>query len=444
MRKYILLLVLSLCFGAAFSQKNVIDKIIAIVGDEIILKSEVETEFLQSQSRGVISTTGDHKSQILEEKLIQKLLIAQAKKDSISVTETDVEERLTNHVDNLIQDIGSKERLERFFNKSVDELKNELRTPIREMLVAENMQMHIVDKLRTTPSEIRLFYKKLSKDSLPDVPDKYELQQIVVKPVVKEAEKERIRERLRTFREQIQNGEKTFNTLAVLYSDCPSAPKGGELGYSTKAGLAPEFAEAAFNLKPGKISKIVETEFGFHIVQLIDRQGEKVNVRHILLKPHIDEEAKEEARHRLDSVRNMLMEEKITFEEAAFYYSMDKKTKNNGGLLSTQNADSKIAKASIPGEMARVVNKLKVGQISEPFYQKSDESEEYKIIKMKAFYPQHKANLDDDWMNFEMMLKNQKQQELFEKWIREKQLSTYIHLDDTYLDSKFRYSGWIK
>lgn len=444
MKRYLLVVILLFSISSVFSQKNVIDKIVAVVGEEVILKSDIENEFLHEQGQGLISSSSNYKAEILEQQLMQKLLVAQAKLDSVTVTEAEVEGEVANRVDYLINNIGSKERLEAYFGKPLDEIKNEMRGPIREKLITESMQQKIVDKIRVTPSEVRAFFKKLPKDSLPDIPDKYEIQQIVIKPNISEAEKERIRERLRTYREQILNGEKTFNTLAVLYSECGSAPRGGELGYNTKTGWVPEFSDAAFNLKPGKISKIVETEFGFHIIQLIDRQGEKINVRHILLVPKVSETEREEATLRLDTIRNYITEGKMTFEEAAFYFSTDKKTKNNGGLKAGDNADSKIAKAEIAGEMAKQVNKMKVGEISAPFMERSDSREEFKVIKIKAFYPQHKANLDDDWMMFEAMLKNEKQMDKLEKWMKEKQESTYVHIDDEFRDSKFRYSGWIK
>ncbi len=291
------------------------------------------------------------------------------------------------------------------------------------------MQSKIVDNVRVTPSEVRYFYRKFNKDSLPEVPDKYEIQQIVIKPRISDTEKERIRNRLREFREEILAGKQTFNTLAVLYSEDPgSAAKGGELGYQTKSALAPAFAEAAFSLKPGRVSKIVETEFGFHILQYIDRQGDKVNVRHILLRPRISDEERQEAIQHLDTVLTYIHKGEATFEEAAAYFSMDKKTRNNGGLIfNEEDADSKLPRETIEGEMARQVNKLKVGEISSPFLDQTRTGEEYKVIKIKAYYPSHTANLDDDWISFENGLKSKKQQEVLDKWIKEnKQTPIFI------------------
>ena len=446
MKKYLLLLILFICSDYLFAQKNVVDKIVAVVGEEIILKSDIENAFLQEQGRGLISSSSDFKSELLEQQLIQKLLMAQAQVDSISVTEEEVENALSSQIDYFISNIGSQERLEKYFGKSLQEIKDDMRSPMREKLITEQMQQKIVEKIRTTPSEIRNYFKKIPKDSLPDMPDRFELQQIVLQPNISDAEKERVRERLREFRDKILKGEESFNTLAVFYSeDKESATRGGELGYYSRNSLDPAFAEAAFNLKPGKISKFVESEFGFHIIQLIDRQGDKINVRHILLQPKVSEEEKEEALHRLDTIRQYITDGKMTFEEAAYYFSSDKKTRNNGGLFADpMTSEARIARADIPAEMAREVNRLKTGEISEPFISWTRGREEYKIVKVKAFYPKHKANLDDDWQNFELQLTREKQMEKLEKWIKEKQSTTYIHIDENYRNAKFRYDGWIK
>ena len=445
MKKYLFLLVLSFQFGLLTAQKNVVDKIVAVVGDEIILKSDIENAFLQEQGRGLVSSSSDYKTELLEQQLLQKLLLAQAQVDSITITEDEVENAVAGQIEYFISNIGSQERLEAYFGKPLQDIKDEMRNPLREKLITEQMQQKIVEKIRVTPSEVRNYFRRIPKDSLPDMPDRYELQQIVLRPNISDAEKERIREQLRSFREQILKGEKTFNTLAVLYSEDGSAARGGELDYMSRKALDPAFAEAAFSLKPGKISKIVESEYGFHIIQLIDRQGEKIKVRHILLQPKISENEKEEAIARLDTIRQYVTEGKMTFEEAAYYFSTDKKTKNNGGLFADpQTSEAKIARADIPGEMARVVNRLKPGEISEPFVSHSQGREEFKIVKVKAFYPQHKANLDDDWQNFELMLKNEKQMDKLEKWVKEKQETTYIHIDENYRNGKFRYDGWIK
>ena len=444
--RYLSLLVLLFLASYASAQKNVIDKIIAVVGEEIVLKSDIENQFLHEQSQGLVNSSSDSRTRILENLLVQKLLVAQAKIDSITVTDTEVENALNSQLEQYVQHIGSRERLETYFGKSYEDIKNEMRTPLREQMITQRMQSKIVDNVRVTPSEVRYFYRKFNKDSLPEVPDKYEIQQIVIKPRISDTEKERIRNRLRDFRDEILAGKQTFNTLAVLYSEDPgSAAKGGELGYQTKSALAPAFAEAAFSLKPGRVSKIVETEFGFHILQYIDRQGDKVNVRHILLRPRISDEERQEAIQHLDSVLTYIHNGEATFEEAAAYFSMDKKTRNNGGLIfNEEDADSKLPRETIEGEMARQVNKLKVGEISSPFLDQTRTGEQYNVIKIKAYYPSHTANLDDDWISFENGLKSKKQQEVLDKWIKEKQANTYIHIDEDYKNSKFHYDGWFK
>ncbi|GHV63974.1 peptidylprolyl isomerase [Bacteroidia bacterium] len=442
MKKVVLLLFLPL-LCSVFAQKNVVDKIIAVIGEEVILKSDIENEFLQEQGQQMISSSGDYRADILEKLLIQKLLIAQARLDSVITTEADVESEVAQRIEYFVNALGSRERVESYFNKSIDEITNELRSPTREKLTAENMQQHIVQNLRVTPSEVRTYYRKLSKDSLPDIPDKYEIQQIVIKPMISDAEKERIRGRLREFRDQITSKEKTFNTLAVLYSEDGSAARGGELGYMSKSEMVPEFADVAFSLKSDRVSKIVETEYGFHIIQLIDKQGEKVNVKHILLQPKVNDTEKEEALGRLDSIRQFIAKGDLTFEQAAYYFSTDKQTKNNGGLLVGGGLDAKIERSEIKGELARQINNMVVGDVSQPFIEKTGR-DEFKIVKLKAFYKSHKANLEEDWAIFENMLKNEKRMTTLDKWIKEKQVDTYISLDEAYKKAKFRYDGWIK
>ena len=444
--RYLSLLILLFIASYASAQKNVIDKIIAVVGEEIVLKSDIENDLLHAQTQSAIANTADAKAQIFENRLVSKLLMAQAKIDSITVSDSEVEAQLNSQLELYIQNIGSREKLEGYFGKSYEEIKNEMRTPLREQMITGRMQQKIVENVRVTPSEVRYFYRKFNKDSLPEVGDKYEIQQIVIKPRISDTEKERIRNRLRQFRDDILEGKQSFNTLAVLYSEDPgTAAKGGELGYMSKSQLTPEFAEAAFSLKPGRISKIVESEYGFHIIQYIDRQGDKVNVRHILLRPRIEESDREAALQRLDSVVNFIKNGELTFEQAAYLASSDKKTRNNGGLIfNPYDADSKLPKELIKGDMARQVSSLQVGEISEPFLDRTETGDEYKIIKIKAYYPAHTANLDDDWLSFENGLKRKKEQEIFEKWIKERQENTYIHIDDEYKNIKFHYDGWIK
>ena len=427
-------------------ESNVIDKIIAVVGEEIILKSDIEKEILHlRQSQGGFTDNAQTRGQVLERLLINKLLLAQAQLDSIFVSDDKVEKQLNSQIEYYIRQSGSREQLESYFGKSVEDIKNDMRQSMKEGMITSQMQQKIVKDVRATPSEVKSFYKQINKDSLPDIGDKYEIQQIVVRPQISNEEKERIRNRLRGFRDEILNGKQSFQTLAVLYSeDAVSAARGGELGYMTKNELVPEFAEAAFSLKPGKLSKIIETEYGFHLLQYIDRQGDRVNVRHILLRPKVEEKNRQEALQHMDTIISFIEKEKIPFDIVVQRMSHDTKTRNNGGLILDQESNSRLSRESIRGEMARQVSQLKVGEMSQPFLDKDGPIEEYKIIKIKAFYPAHKANLEDDWFTFENSLLNKKRQELFEKWIRQKQKSTYVRIDDEFKDANFTYKGWIK
>lgn len=427
------------------AQDNMIDNIIAVVGNQVVLKSDVENRFLSLQAQGYTSGSVDLKTEIFEDLLIQKLMIAQAQIDSIEVTDQEVENDLDRKMEMYIQRIGSKEKLEQYFNKTILEMKNDLRDDTRDEKIKEKMQAEITKDIHTTPAEVREYFNSIKEDSLPIIPGELQIQQVVKYPQISDEEKDRIREKLRSFRDRIANGE-SFATLAVLYSEDPgSAQRGGELDYMPRANLVPEFANVAFNLKTDKVSKIVETEYGFHIIQLIDRKGERINVRHILLKPKIEEGKRKLAEKQLDSIADLVRNGKMEFDEAAFYFSDDKDTRNNGGLIiNPYTATSKFEKDNLPPAIAQQVNKLKTNEISAAFLDATEGKEAYKIIKIKSETKSHKANLSDDWSQFENMLQATKQQEILNKWIKEKQSNTYVHIDDTYKNAKFRFKGWQK
>ncbi|RUT73478.1 peptidylprolyl isomerase [Ancylomarina longa] len=427
------------------AQDNMVDKIIAVVGNQVILKSDVENKFIGLQAQGYTSGSVDLKTEIFEDLLIQKLMIAQAQVDSVEVTDQEVEKELDRKLDMYIQRIGSKEKLEQYFNKTLLEMKNDLRDDTRDERIKEKMQAEITKNIHITPAEVREFYSSIPSDSLPIIPGEIEVQQIVKYPQISAAEKDRIRTKLRGFRDRVAKGE-SFATLAVLYSEDPgSAQRGGELGLTPRANLVPEFANVAFNLKTDKVSKIVQTEYGFHIIQLIDRKGERINVRHILLKPKIEEEKRQEAIKQLDSIADLVRNKKMEFEEAAFYFSGDKDTRNNGGLIvNPYTASSKFEKDNLPPEIAKQANNLKTNEISSAFLDVSGGKESYKIIKIKSETKAHKANLAEDWNQFENMLKAKKQQKILNKWIKEKQINTYVHMDDSFKNAKFRFKGWVK
>nr|WP_320118566.1 peptidylprolyl isomerase [uncultured Marinifilum sp.] len=442
---YTLLVLLLVGIITTNAQDNVVDKIIAVVGNQVVLKSDVEQRFISLKAQGYTSGSIDLKTEIFEDLLIQKLMIAQAQIDSVEVTEQEVEDDLSRKMEMYVQKIGSKEKLEQYFNKTILEMKNDLRDDTRNERIKEKMQAEITKDIHITPAEVREFYNKLNKDSLPTIPGELEVQQIVKYPKISDNEKDRIREKLRGYRERVLNGD-SFSTLAVLYSEDPgSARQGGELGYTPRANLVPEFANVAFNLKTDKVSKIVETEYGFHIIQLIDRKGERINVRHILLKPKIEDAKREAATARLDSIADLIRKEKLQFDEAAFYFSDDKDTRNNGGLIvNPYTAASKFQKDNLPPAIAQQVNNLKINEVSAPFLDVSGGKDSYKIIKIKSETKSHSANLSDDWSQFESMLSQKKQQNILDKWIKEKQANTYVHIDDSYKNANFRFKGWQK
>jgi len=442
---YTVLAILLMGVISTNAQDNVVDKIIAVVGNQVVLKSDVEQRFISLKAQGYTSGGVDLKTEIFEDLLIQKLMIAQAQIDSIEVTDQEVENDLDRKMEMYIQRIGTKEKLEQYFNKTILEMKNDLRDDTRNEKIKDKMQAEITKDIHITPAEVRNFYSKLNKDSLPIIPGELEVQQIVKYPKVSDNEKDRIREKLRGYRDRVLNGD-SFSTLAVLYSeDQGTAQRGGELGYTPRANLVPEFANVAFNLKTDKVSKIVETEYGFHIIQLIDRKGERINVRHILLKPKIEEEKRNLATAQLDSIADLIRKEKMEFDEAAFYFSDDKDTRNNGGLLvNPYTAASKFEKDNLPPAISQQVNKLKINEISAPFLDVSAGKDAYKIIKIKSETKSHPANISDDWSQFEGMLTQKKQQSVLNKWIKDKQANTYVHIDDDYKNAKFRFKGWQK
>ena len=426
-------------------QNNVIDKIVAVIGEEYILKSDIENAYMQQATE--YGTSISSKADILEQLLIQKLLCAEAKLDSIFVTEAEVESGLKERINQMADGIGSIEKLEKYFGSTKEQIAEDMRPGFRSMLEAQRMQSKIESSVRVTPAEVRAFYKKLPKDSLSEVPAKYEIQQIVMKPPISEAEKERCREQLRQIRERITKGESSFSMMAVLYSEDPgSASKGGELDFFGKSTMDPAFSDAAFSLRGNNISKIVETEYGFHIIQLIARRDDKVNARHILITPKVSPDAKDLTMKRMDSLRTMIANKEFTFEEAAKYFSSDKETRNNGGLMTDpMTGETRMPKTSISGQMARIVNEMNVGEISKPFTDKDLRNrEEFKIVKVKAYYPIHKTNLEEDWSVFENALMNSKRQKALIDWIKKKQNNTYIHIDKEYQKAKFHYDGWRK
>jgi len=428
------------------AQPRVIDKVIAVVGNKIILKSEIEEQFLQMQAQGLVSSN-NQKCEIFEQVLFQKLLVVQAKIDSVEVSEKRVNLEIEGRMSSFIQRIGSPEKLEEYFGKSILEIKEDFKPIVREQIIAQKMQSEITKDVKVTPSDVRNYFNGISKDSLPMIDAQYEIAQIVKKPKISKKEKKRVKEKLNKLRERILSGE-NFKTLAVLYSDDKSSAKnGGELGFVNKADLVTEFATVAFELEENEISEIIETEFGFHIIKLIERKGNKINVRHILIIPKISSEDKYKAKQELDSIATIIRLDTLTFEQAAMRFSDDKDTKKNGGLMiNPYTRTSKFKIKQIDPSTNFALKELKIGQISAPFQARSQVSatSDFRIIYLKSKVDAHTVNMNDDYQLIQEMAENDKKQKVINAWVKEIQEKTFIKLEDDYKQCKFNFPGWLK
>jgi peptidyl-prolyl cis-trans isomerase SurA len=432
--------------GTVYGQnRQMVDQVVAIVGDKIILQSDIENQVLQFLAQGY-KPQGEVKCEILEELLAQKLLLTQAEIDSIDVGINRVEAELEDRLMYFIRQIGSEKKLEEYYNKSILEIKEDFRPLIREQLLTQMMQREIVAGISITPKEVNRFFKDIASDSIPMVNTQYEIQQIVIHPKPSEESRSAAREKLLGLRQRIQDGER-FSTLAVLYSQDPgSARKGGELGFRTKEELDPEFAKAAFSLKDDGVSRIVESAFGFHLIQLVAKEGNLANVRHILIKPVIEIDVKIKAMNKLDSISTLLRLDSLKFSQAAVAFSEDEESKfNDGVMVNPSNSSMKFELDELPQEMFNVVQKLKLGELSNPF-ESADEKGDvvYKIIKIKRIIEPHKINVKDDYEKVEQMALSKKQQERLINWVEEHKMKTYIHIDDTFVKCEFLKKGWIK
>ena len=447
MRKLLTILFI-LSSAITFGQNyKVIDQVIWVVGDEPILYSDVENE-IQRRKYEKTPIEGDPYCTVPEQIALQKLFIAGAKLDSLTVSDASVDQQVDARIRYFVSQIGSKEKLEEYFNKPMNKIKEEMANNVRDQLLMQQMQQQIVSDVRISPQDVKRFYDKMPKDSIPNVPEMVEVQIIGLFPEITAAEEERIKSQLRDFREKIESGDYQFSTLAILYSeDRGSALQGGELGFMTKGKLVPEFANMAFSLyDPTKVSRIVKTEFGYHIIQLIERKNDQVNCRHILLIPKIGIKEREEAANKLDSLATAIRKEETTFKEAVINFSEDENTKQNEGIMiNPQNGTTKFQLQHLPSDIAKIVYTMKEGEISAPFTYKNESGKEMVcIIRLKSRIKAHKANPQDDYQELKDLVTATKNKELIEKWIKEKQQETYIYISPEYKDCQFHYQGWIK
>ena len=447
----IALLFLALPMMAQNRQPQVVDKVVAVVGKNIILQSDIENQYIQYRMQGMTEGTGKEvRARILEELLLQKLMLNQAEMDSITVTDEQVEAELNRRIQWFISRFGSQEKMEAQFGKSMSEIKEEVRQASKDNMLQEQVQAKIMENVKVTPKEVKDFYNDIPKDSLPTISPSYQIVQIVKRPPVSIDEKLQVKDRLYQIRKRILDGESSFSTMAVLYSEDPgSARQGGELGFAGKGVYATEFENVAFNLRDGEISDVVETEFGFHIIQLIERKGETINCRHILLTAKVPVEALEKAHNELDSVAQLIRNGDMTFEEACKKFS-DDDSKNNGGFISNAVTggnwlslqDLQELEQSYPEykNLAFVISRLEVGQVSDPVPMNTNENNDaFRLVMVKNKTEAHQANLKDDYSLIQNWALSQKRQQAIGKWVGNKAAKAYIHLDEAYKDYDFYY-----
>lgn len=429
------------------AQDKMIDQIVAVVGKNIILKSEIENMLIDQQQNGVTSE-GDMRCEILENLLIQQLLVAEADLDTnIVITDSQVNERMEQQVQYYVSRLGSEQEVERVYKKSIIDLKSSWQEAIRTSLKTQRMQSTIVEKVTTTPSEVRVFYKGLRQDQIPEIEEQIEYAQITVQPKISDVEDERVKAQLRDFKRRIENGESSFAGLAMTYSEDPgSVNRGGELDYFPRNGLDPAYSSAAFNLKGDKISNVVKSERGYHIIQVIDRKGELIKTRHILMKPKVSDEALKNALSQIDSIADFVRRGTVKFDAAAARWSYDKSSRNAGGLVfNGETGETKWKLTELDPDVSKVVTKMNINEISKPFLTRDENGQPvYKIVKLIERTPAHKANVRDDYLFLSERFLEKKKEDTFMKWISDKQKATYIHLDNTYLNCDFKYKGWIK
>lgn len=432
-----------LLYQPVFSQEpQVIDQVVAVVGKNVILQSDIENQYIQYRlQRGISGSAETIRCQILEDLLFQKLLLNQAEVDSVTVTDEQVNQEMERRLRYFIGELGSQEKLEAYYNKTITEIKNELRRLVKDQMLVQEVQNGIMSKIEVTPSEIKSFFKTLPKDSIPMVNTEYEIAQIVKNPPISIDEKLRVKERLYELRKRILNGER-FSTLAVLYSEDPgSARKGGELGLYGRGELYPEFEAVAFKLKEGEVSDVVETEAGFHILQLIERRGDYVNVRHILLMAKVSPEALEKARLELDSIAGLIRSDSLTFEAAVEKFSDDPNKSNGGLLLNPYSGGSLFEADDLDPQVSFVVDKLSVGQLSDPVPMKTEDGKDaYRLLMLKKKTTPHKANLKDDYNRIQSWALQQKKQDAVDNWIRNKSQKAYVRINSSYDTCSFKFS----
>ena len=431
---FTLVLIFSILPVASAQNGMLIDQVVAVVGDKKILQSDIESQRMQFRAQGMRSENLE--CDILREMISQKLLLIQAEKDTVMVSENQVESQLDMRLRYFIRQIGSREKLEAYYNKSIPEIRQDFRELLREQMRTQQMRQQLISDVEVSPSEVKTYYKNMPDDSIPVINRKVQIAQTVMYPPESQQAERDARQRLLDLRKRIQEGER-FSTLAVLYSeDRGTSSKGGELGFRTAEELDPAYADAAFSLQEGEISGVVESAYGYHIIKLIERREDEVNTAHILIKPRINQEQKQRVETRLDSIAREIRKGSITFEQAAIEFSDDEEYKRNGGLLvNPNNASNEFELDELPETDYSAVKDLKVGEVSDPYESQDQKGKTlFKIIKLVSENDRHKATIKEDYNILSQMATQKKKQETIQQWIEKKKKETYIHINETFRD----------
>lgn len=432
----------------AVAQNNIVEEVAWIIGDEPIYKSEIEQAYQDAQQERV-PIVGDPYCIFPEQIAIERLFLHQADLDTVEVQESMVQQNVDGQLNYLIANLGSREKVEQYFNKPFAELREYYTTSMRNRYRVGQVRNSLTKNLKVTPADVRRYFNDLPADSIPYIPLEVEVQVVTINPVVPRQEIDDVKARLRDYADRVNKGQADFSTLAILYSEAPEGVRGGELGFMGRGQLVPEFAAVAFNLNdPKKVSKIVETEYGYHIIQLIEKRGDRINCRHILLRPKVAEKDLVDAVNRLDSVRTDILDnKKFTFEEAARYISQDKDTRNSRGVLVNQETGTtRFRMSQLPQELAKVVGGMKVGEISKPVIMRDPkrDREMVAIVKLTNRIEAHKANISDDYQLIKEMYENSAKEKMVQDWLQKKINSTYVRIEDGWRGCEFKHQGWIK
>lgn len=436
------------CVVMSMAQSNnVIDEVAWVVGDEPIYKSDIEAMYSQMQYDGTVFD-GSPYCVIPEQLAVEKLYLHQAKLDTIEAPEAMVQQSVDKRLNFFIANLGSKERVEEHFRKPLPNLREQLIEVMRTQYIVQQVQESLTKDVKATPGDVRKYFNNLEEDSIPYIPLQVEAQIITLNPVIPQQEIDDVKSRLRDYTDRINRGESEFSTLAIMYSEDGSAMQGGELGFHGRADFVPEFSNVAFNLNdPKKVSKIVETEYGYHIIQLIEKRGDQINCRHILLRPKVSQKDLEDAVVRLDSLRKEIISDKFTFEDAARYVSQDKDTRyNKGFMVNVVNGSTRFEMQDLPQEVSRKIETMKIGDISEPFVMidQARNKEVVAIVKLSNRIEGHRATLSEDYNLIKEMYENYQKENIIREWIEKKIKDTYVRIEDGWNDCEFKYSGWVK